>query len=215
MIPMRTSTYMKDQKLICSGKLSVRQTDDGAIKKSWLKSNPSSLALNADRLGNLMARRQISAIFASISPRLRQKGSPRDLQGAHNYAIGSDLGRTTGALVFFGCWSKVIGSILRSSDRPSRNIDRVISGHVRSGVSQRSTDTSLNGLTLLTDVTIIRLEFATLMVGFTTVGVENGYDEVNVQIPAKYKYVFPQQIMLDQENVATYVPEIKVRSNSI
>ncbi|KAF2550170.1 hypothetical protein F2Q68_00033572 [Brassica cretica] len=35
------------------------------------------------------------------------------------------------------------------------------------------------------------------------VGVENGYDEVNVQIPAKYKYVFPQQIMLGQENVAT------------
>ncbi|KAF3528225.1 hypothetical protein DY000_02041339 [Brassica cretica] len=33
------------------------------------------------------------------------------------------------------------------------------------------------------------------------VGVENGYDEVNVQIPAKYKYVFPQQIMLGQENV--------------
>ncbi|KAF3569751.1 hypothetical protein F2Q69_00058515 [Brassica cretica] len=39
----------------------------------------------------------------------------------------------------------------------------------------RSTETSLNGLTLLTDVTIIRLEFATLMVGFTTVllGVSN------------------------------------------
>ncbi|KAF3561427.1 hypothetical protein DY000_02013638 [Brassica cretica] len=35
------------------------------------------------------------------------------------------------------------------------------------------------------------------------VRVENGYDEVNVQIPAKYKYVFPQQIMLGQENVAT------------
>ncbi|KAF3602988.1 hypothetical protein F2Q69_00036780 [Brassica cretica] len=33
------------------------------------------------------------------------------------------------------------------------------------------------------------------------VGVENGYDEVNVQIPAEYKYVFPQQIMLGQENV--------------
>ena len=32
----------------------------------------------------------------------------------------------------------------------------------------RSTETSLNGLTLLTDVTIIRLECATLMVGFTT-----------------------------------------------
>ena len=47
------------------------------------------------------------------------------------------------------------------------------------------------------------------------VGVENGYDEVNVQIPAKYKYVFSQQIMLDQENVATYVPEIKLRLNSI
>ncbi|KAG5374631.1 hypothetical protein IGI04_039227 [Brassica rapa subsp. trilocularis] len=31
--------------------------------------------------------------------------------------------------------SKVIGSILRTSDRPSRNIDRVISGHLRSGVS--------------------------------------------------------------------------------
>ncbi|WZZ20632.1 hypothetical protein YC2023_122019 [Brassica napus] len=32
-----------------------------------------------------------------------------------------------GALVFFDCWSKAIGSILRTSDRPSRNIDRVIS----------------------------------------------------------------------------------------
>ncbi|KAF3584550.1 hypothetical protein F2Q69_00030007 [Brassica cretica] len=41
-----------------------------------------------------------------------------------------------GALVFFGCWSKAIGSILRTSDRPSRNIDRVISGHLRSWVSQ-------------------------------------------------------------------------------
>ena len=51
--------------------------------------------------------------------------------------------------------------------------------------------------------------------GGLIVGVENGYDEVNVQIPAKYKYVFPQQIMLGQENVATYVPEIKLRSNSI
>ncbi|KAG5411105.1 hypothetical protein IGI04_007424 [Brassica rapa subsp. trilocularis] len=30
-----------------------------------------------------------------------------------------------GALVFFDCWSKAIGSILRTSDRPSRNIDRV------------------------------------------------------------------------------------------
>ncbi|KAG5374486.1 hypothetical protein IGI04_042200, partial [Brassica rapa subsp. trilocularis] len=29
-----------------------------------------------------------------------------------------------GALVFFDCWSKAIGSILRTSDRPSRNIDR-------------------------------------------------------------------------------------------
>ena len=37
--------------------------------------------------------------------------------------------------MFFGCRSKVIGSILRSSDRPSRNIDRVISGHLRSVVS--------------------------------------------------------------------------------
>ncbi|KAF3589027.1 hypothetical protein F2Q69_00030226 [Brassica cretica] len=35
------------------------------------------------------------------------------------------------------------------------------------------------------------------------VGVENGYDEVNIQIPAKYEYVFPQQIILGQENVAT------------
>ncbi|KAF3577298.1 hypothetical protein DY000_02030068 [Brassica cretica] len=35
------------------------------------------------------------------------------------------------------------------------------------------------------------------------VGVENSYDEVNVQIPTEYKYVFPQQIMLGQENVAT------------
>ena len=46
-------------------------------------------------------------------------------------------------------------------------------------------------------------------------GIENGYNEVNVQIPAEYKYVFPQQIMLGQENVATYVPEINLRSNSI
>ncbi|KAF3566226.1 hypothetical protein DY000_02016409 [Brassica cretica] len=36
-----------------------------------------------------------------------------------------------------------------------------------------------------------------------SVGVENGYDDVNVQIPVEYKYVFPQQIMLGQENVAT------------
>ncbi|KAF2538399.1 hypothetical protein F2Q68_00021624 [Brassica cretica] len=42
---------------------------------------------------------------------------------------------------------------------------------------------------------------------FVNVGVENGYDEVNVQIPAKYKYVFSQQIMLDQENVATPVTD--------
>ncbi|KAG5410806.1 hypothetical protein IGI04_007125 [Brassica rapa subsp. trilocularis] len=42
-----------------------------------------------------------------------------------------------GALVFFGFWSKAIISILRISGRPSRNIDRVISGHLRSGVSQR------------------------------------------------------------------------------
>ena len=41
---------------------------------------------------------------------------------------------------------------------------------------------------------------------FIIVGVENGYDKVNVQIPAKYKYVFSQQIMIGQENVATYVP---------
>ncbi|WZZ73690.1 hypothetical protein YC2023_085060 [Brassica napus] len=44
-----------------------------------------------------------------------------------------------------------------------------------------------------------------------SVGIENGYDEVNVQIPATYKYVFSQQIMFDQENVATYVPKIKFR----
>ena len=39
----------------------------------------------------------------------------------------------------------------------------------------RSTETSLNGWTVLTDVTIIRLEFSTLMVGFTTflLGVSN------------------------------------------
>ena len=47
------------------------------------------------------------------------------------------------------------------------------------------------------------------------VGVENDYDEVNVQIPSEYKYVFPQQIMFGQENVATYVPEINLSSNSI
>ena len=33
----------------------------------------------------------------------------------------------------------------------------------------RSNETSLNGWTVLTDISIIRLEFATLMVGFTTV----------------------------------------------
>ncbi|KAG5411097.1 hypothetical protein IGI04_007416, partial [Brassica rapa subsp. trilocularis] len=42
-----------------------------------------------------------------------------------------------GALVFFGYWSKAIRSILRTSDRPSRNINRVISGQPRSGVSHR------------------------------------------------------------------------------
>ena len=46
-------------------------------------------------------------------------------------------------------------------------------------------------------------------------GSKNGYDEVNVQISTKYKYVFPQQIMLGQENVTTYVLEIKLHSNSI
>ncbi|KAF3516561.1 hypothetical protein DY000_02059270 [Brassica cretica] len=39
-----------------------------------------------------------------------------------------------GALVFLGCWSKAIESILRTSDRPSKNIDRVISSHLQSGV---------------------------------------------------------------------------------
>ncbi|KAF2618022.1 hypothetical protein F2Q68_00041198 [Brassica cretica] len=39
------------------------------------------------------------------------------------------------------------------------------------------------------------------------VGVENGCNEVNVQIPAKYKYVFSQQIMLGQENVTTPVTD--------
>ncbi|KAG5414587.1 hypothetical protein IGI04_002154 [Brassica rapa subsp. trilocularis] len=38
-----------------------------------------------------------------------------------------------GALVFFGCWSKAIRSIQRTSDRPSKNINRVISGQLRSG----------------------------------------------------------------------------------
>ena len=47
------------------------------------------------------------------------------------------------------------------------------------------------------------------------VGVENGYDEVNVEIPVKCKYVFAQQIILGQENVTTYVPEINLRPNSI
>ncbi|KAG5407849.1 hypothetical protein IGI04_013968 [Brassica rapa subsp. trilocularis] len=91
-----------------------------------------------------------------------------------------------GALVFFGFRSKAIGSILRTSDRPSRNIDRVISGHLLSGVSQRidshgyltvifhsrSTETSLNGWSVLTEVIIIMIKFATLMVGFTTVLIE-------------------------------------------
>ena len=54
-----------------------------------------------------------------------------------------------------------------------------------------------------------------LLSQFRIVGVKNGYDEVNVKIPAEYKDVFPQQIMLGQENVATHVPEIKLRSNSI
>ncbi|KAF3556369.1 hypothetical protein F2Q69_00013543 [Brassica cretica] len=40
-----------------------------------------------------------------------------------------------------------------------------------------------------------------------SVGVKNGYDEVNIQISAKYEYVFPQQIMLGQENVATPVTD--------
>ena len=54
-----------------------------------------------------------------------------------------------------------------------------------------------------------------LRAGGLTIRVENGCDEVNLQISAKYKYVFSQQIMLGQENVTTYVPEIKLRSNSI
>ncbi|KAF3522906.1 hypothetical protein F2Q69_00049848 [Brassica cretica] len=39
-------------------------------------------------------------------------------------------------LVVFGCWSKAIEYISRTSGRPSENIDHVISGYQRSGVSQ-------------------------------------------------------------------------------
>ncbi|KAF2584348.1 hypothetical protein F2Q70_00036628 [Brassica cretica] len=49
--------------------------------------------------------------------------------------------------------------------------------------------------------------FSTKFEMIKTVGVENGCDEVNVQIPAKYKYVFSQQIMLGQENVTTPVTD--------
>ncbi|KAG2265634.1 hypothetical protein Bca52824_072713 [Brassica carinata] len=38
------------------------------------------------------------------------------------------------------------------------------------------------------------------------VGVENGYDEVNVKILAEYKYVFPQQIMLGQKKSQRMFP---------
>ena len=54
-----------------------------------------------------------------------------------------------------------------------------------------------------------------MILHYFIVGVENGYNEVYVQISAKYKYVFPQQIVLGQENVTTYVLVIKLRSNSI
>ena len=47
------------------------------------------------------------------------------------------------------------------------------------------------------------------------VGDKIGHDGINVSKSVKYKYVFPQQIMLGQENVTTYVPEIKLCSNSI
>ncbi|KAF3488663.1 hypothetical protein F2Q69_00052753 [Brassica cretica] len=65
-----------------------------------------------------------------------------------------------------------------------------------------------------TDFSVELLLIHVLKIGrLAAVGVKNGYDKVNIQISAKYEYVFPQQIMLGQENVATYVPEIKLRSN--
>lgn len=39
--------------------------------------------------------------------------------------------------MFFGCRSKVIGNIPKTSGQPLENIDRVISGHLRSGMSQK------------------------------------------------------------------------------
>ncbi|KAF3587891.1 hypothetical protein F2Q69_00029814 [Brassica cretica] len=50
------------------------------------------------------------------------------------------------ASVFFGCWSKAIRSIPRTSGRPSGNIDRVIFGHLWSGVSQTPSWLSLDTL---------------------------------------------------------------------
>ncbi|KAG5388700.1 hypothetical protein IGI04_030241 [Brassica rapa subsp. trilocularis] len=59
----------------------------------------------------------------------------RSLSGRTNYRVL--LFRVEKPRVISDRSSKVIGSILRTSDRPSRNINRVISGHLRSGVSQR------------------------------------------------------------------------------
>ncbi|KAF2556120.1 hypothetical protein F2Q68_00016166 [Brassica cretica] len=98
-------------------------------------SKPSSEATPYDIKYPLLSsghpvRRVFSLKFISTKFILKLKEIGDLTLGREGTALAS------GALVFFGCWSKAIGSILRTSDQPSRNIDRVISGHLRSWVSQ-------------------------------------------------------------------------------
>ena len=91
--------------------------------------------------------------------------------------------------MFFGCWSKVIGGILRTSDRPSRNIDRVISGYLRSGVSQSPSLKRGGGVGAYTRILphrkrcIIVTEFLEIPKAFTTIApfYQNAYASVNAK----------------------------------
>ncbi|KAF2620334.1 hypothetical protein F2Q68_00038791 [Brassica cretica] len=69
-----------------------------------------------------------------FNSRMFQKPSVISLSLSSSLVFLSQSHGFKGALVFLGCWSKAIESILRTSDRPSKNIDRVISSHLQSGV---------------------------------------------------------------------------------
>ncbi|WZY93666.1 hypothetical protein YC2023_065995 [Brassica napus] len=108
-------------------------------------------------------------------------GSTRDLTlGWEGKSLASLELYPIGALVFFGCWSKAIGSILRTSDQQSRNIDRVISGHLRSGVSHTgspwlsvcirvcpSAHTGCPWLSISTHISTLVLGLSTLVLGLS------------------------------------------------